>query len=178
MNNGIIVYGSCYGTTKKYAEELSKKTGIEAKPYEDIRDINSFDTIIYMGGLYAGGVCGMKKTMKKLGSISDKRVFIVTVGLADPMNTENTEHIKDRIRTQLSKEVFEKAYIYHLRGGIDYSILGFKHKTMMSMLYKKIKSMPEEEKNAEIQAMIETYDKQVDFVDFSSLEPIIQEVIM
>jgi flavodoxin len=88
MNNGIIVYGSCYGTTKRYAEELSKKTGIEAKPYEDIRDINSFDTIIYMGGLYAGGVCGMKKTMKKLGSISDKRVFIVTVGLADPMNTE------------------------------------------------------------------------------------------
>ena len=158
MNNGIIVYGSCYGTTKKYAEELSKKTGIEAKPYEDIRDINSFDTIIYMGGLYAGGVCGMKKTMKKLGSIS--------------------ERIKDRMRTQLSKEVFEKAYIYHLRGGIDYSILGFKHKTMMSMLYKKIKSMPEEEKNAEIQAMIETYDKQVDFVDFSSLEPIIQEVIM
>jgi hypothetical protein len=48
----------------------------------------------------------------------------------------------------------------------------------MSMLYKKTKSMPEEEKNAEIQAMIETYDKQVDFVDFSSLEPIIQEVIM
>ena len=178
MNNGIIVYGSCYGTTKKYAEELSKKTGIEAKPYEDIRDINSFDTIIYMGGLYAGGVCGMKKTMKKLGSISDKRVFIVTVGLADPMNTENTKHIKDRMRTQLSKEVFEKAHIFHLRGGIDYSILGFKHKTMMSMLYKKIKSMPEEEKNAEIQAMIETYDKQVDFVDFSSLEPIIQEVIM
>lgn len=85
---------------------------------------------------------------------------------------------QNHMKTSGTSTPLEKAYIYHLRGGIDYSILGFKHKTMMSMLYKKIKSMPEEEKNAEIQAMIETYDKQVDFVDFSSLEPIIQEVMI
>ena len=62
----IIIYGSCYGTTKKYAEELSGRLDCEAVSYENINDINSYKTIIYMGGLYAGGVQVMKKTLKKL----------------------------------------------------------------------------------------------------------------
>ena len=53
--------------------------------------------------------------------------------------------------------------------GIDYSKLGLKHKTMMKLLYNKAKNLPEEKKNAEIMAMIETYNKQVSFVDFDSL---------
>ena len=36
----IIVYGSQYGTTEEYAMELSKKTGIKAEKYSDIKDIN------------------------------------------------------------------------------------------------------------------------------------------
>ena len=78
------------------------------------------------------------------------------------------------MKSQLSKELHEKAHIFHLRGGIDYSKLSFIHKTMMSMVYKKAVSLPEEKKNAEVRAMIETYDKQIDFVDFCSLEPIAQ----
>lgn len=80
------------------------------------------------------------------------------------------------MKNQLSKEVYDKAMIVHLRGGIDYSKLGFKHKTMMGMLYKKAVTLPEEKKTAEVKAMIETYNKQVDFVDFNSLDSIIQEL--
>ena len=64
--NEIIIYGSCYGTTKQYAEELGKRTGYELVSYDDVvDDINTYKTIIYLGGLYAGGVMGMKKTLKK-----------------------------------------------------------------------------------------------------------------
>ena len=45
---------------------------------------------------------------------------------------------------------------------------------MMNMVYKKALSVPEEERTAEIRAMIETYNKQVDFVDLNSLEPLIK----
>lgn len=72
--------------------------------------------------------------------------------------------------------LYEKASIYHLRGGIDYSKLNFAHKTMMSLLYKKAKGLPEEKKTAEVKAMIDTYNKKVNFVDFSSLENIIREI--
>lgn len=50
----IIIYGSQYGTTKKYADELAKRTGFEVKSYKYINDINNYETIIYLGALYAG----------------------------------------------------------------------------------------------------------------------------
>ncbi|MGN0992997.1 MAG: flavodoxin domain-containing protein [Bacilli bacterium] len=55
----IIIYGSCYGTAKQYAEELSKRTKIDLKTYQEIKNINQYETIIYIGALYAGGVLGL-----------------------------------------------------------------------------------------------------------------------
>ena len=44
----IIIYGSQYGTAKQYAEELARKTSIDLKSYEDVTDINRYDTVIYV----------------------------------------------------------------------------------------------------------------------------------
>lgn len=73
MNN-IIIYGSIYGTTKMYAEELVRETKISAIPFKNLDDINNYDTIIYFGALYAGGVLGLAKTFKKLRDIKDKKI--------------------------------------------------------------------------------------------------------
>lgn len=172
----IIIYGSKYGTAKQYAEELSKNTNIKAESYENIKNIDEYEMIIYIGALYAGGVLGMSKTFKKLSNCKNKKIVIATVGLADPMDTENTNNIKSSMKRQLSNEIYEKAYIHHLRGGIDYSKLNFAHKTMMSLLYKKAQSLPDEKKTAEVKAMIDTYNQKVNFVDFSSLKCIIGEI--
>ena len=175
MNN-IIIYGSHYGTTKKYAEELSRRTNIEVISFENVEEINDYDNIIYLGGLYAGGVLGMSKTIKKLNNISNKKIIIATVGLSDPTDETNKNNIRNNIKSQIPKEIFEKAKIFHLRGGIDYSKLNFAHKTMMKLLYNAVKNLPEEKQTAENRAMIETYNKKVDFIDFSSLDKIINEI--
>ena len=133
----IVIFGSQYGTAKRYAEELAYRVGYELESYEDVTDINTYETIVYIGALYAGGVMGMKKTFKNMKECGNHRIIIATVGLADPGDKENTDTIKNGMKNQLSKEVFDKATIVHLRGGIDYSKLGLKHKTMMGMLYKK-----------------------------------------
>ena len=174
MASSLILYGTVYGTSKLYAQELSKLTGIEAKSYEEVTSIDGYETIVYIGSLYAGGVMGMKKTFSKLSDTNDKKIIIATVGLADPGDEENTNHIKSSIRRQLSEEVYRQAVIFHLRGAIDYSKLGLKHKTMMKLLYNKAKNLPEEKKNAEVMAMIETYNKQVSFMDFESLAPVVE----
>ena len=96
--------------------------------------------------------------------------------MADPTDAENTDNIKSSIKKQLPKEVYTNAHIFHLRGGIDYSQLSFKHKTMMGLLYKKAVGLPEEKKTAEVKAMIETYNQKVDFVDFEALNSIINIV--
>ena len=175
MSN-IIIYGSHYGTTKQYAEELSRRTNIEAISFENVKEINNYDKIIYLGGLYAGGVLGMSKTLKKLTNISNKTIILVTIGLADPKDEENINNIRNNIKNQIQKEIFEKAKIFHLRGGIDYSKLNFAHKTMMKLLYNAIKNISQEKQTAENRAMIETYNKKVDFIDFSSLDKIINEI--
>ena len=175
MSN-IIIYGSHYGTTKQYAEELSRKTNIEAISFEKVKEINSYDKIIYLGGLYAGGVLGMSKTLKKLNNILNKTIILATIGLADPTDEKNINNIRNNIKNQLQKEIFEKAKIFHLRGGIDYSKLNFKHKTMMKLLYNAVKNLPKEKQTAEDRAMIETYNQKVNFVDFSSLDKIINEI--
>ena len=61
----IIIYGSEYGTAKKYADELSRRTGIEAVSFKDAADLSEYSTAIYIGAIYAGGVLGLAKTLKK-----------------------------------------------------------------------------------------------------------------
>ena len=174
--NSIIVYGSNYGTTKQYANELSRRTNMKAISFKKVnQQINDYDNIIYLGGLYAGGVLGMSKTLKKLNNISNKKIIIATVGLSDPTDEVNKNNIRNNIKNQIPKEVFEKAKIFHLRGGIDYSKLNFAHKTMMKLLYNAVKNLPKEKLTAEDRAMIETYNKKVNFIDFSSLDEIINE---
>ena len=175
--NSIIIYGSHYGTTKQYAEELSKRTNIKAISFKKFnQQINDYDNIIYLGALYAGGVLGMSKTLKKLNNISNKKILIATVGLSDPTDEVNKNNIRNNIKNQIPKEVLEKAKIFHLRGGIDYSKLNFAHKTMMKLLYNAVKNLPNEKQTAEDRAMIETYNKKVNFIDFSRLDKIINEI--
>ena len=175
--NSIIIYGSHYGTTKQYAEELSKRTNIKAISFKKFnQQINDYDNIIYLGALYAGGVLGMSKTLKKLNNISNKKILIATVGLSDPTDEVNKNNIRNNIKNQIPKEVLEKAKIFHLRGGIDYSKLNFTHKTMMKLLYNAVKNLPNEKQTAEDRAMIETYNKKVNFIDFSSLDKVANEI--
>lgn len=175
--NSIIIYGSHYGTTKQYAEELSKRTNIKAISFKKFnQQINDYDNIIYLGALYASGVLGMSKTLKKLNNISNKKILIATVGLSDPTDEVNKNNIRNNIKNQIPKEVLEKAKIFHLRGGIDYSKLNFAHKTTMKLLYNAVKNLPNEKQTAEDRAMIETYNKKVNFIDFSSLDKITNEI--
>lgn len=172
--NRVIIYGSFYGTTKKYAIELAKRLNALVLDYNEVKNINEYDSVIYFGGLYAGGVLGMAKTLKKLGDIDNKEITIVTVGLADPTDEENINNIEMHMKKQLTEELLTKSKIFHLRGGIFYKDLSFKHKFMMKLVYNKAKKIPEEERNAELEAMIETYNKEVDFVDFDALDKIIE----
>ena len=166
----LIIYGSQYGSTKRYAKRLAEITGIEAVDYKEAKDINDYDKIIYFGALYAGGVTGLKKTVSKI--IPNQELVIVTVGLADPTDSENVKSIRNSIKSQIPSEFYDESKIFHLRGAIDYTQLGLKHKVMMSLLHSKVSKMPESELNAEAKAMLETYGQKVDFVDFTTLEQI------
>ena len=144
----LIIYGSQYGTTKRYAERFAEMTGFPVISYEDINALIGYERVIYFGGLYAGGVKGLKNAVKRFSL--DTKLIIVTVGLADVCDKENISNIRNSISKQVPEDLLKSAFVFHLRGGIDYQKLSFKHKT----------------------ALIETFNSKVDFVDFDSLNPI------
>ena len=163
----IIIYGSQYGTTKRYAEHLSEMTGIEAVAFKEARDIDIFERVIYMGALYAGSVLGLKQTVSKMSP--NQGLIIVTVGLVDPTDPENIEYIRHSIKERVLEHFYDETRIFHLHGAIDYSHLSLKHRMMMAVIHSKISKMPEEKLNAEAKTILATYGKKVNFVDFSSL---------
>ena len=168
--NTLILYGSQYGTTKKYAEKFAEMTHFPVISYEDVKDLTDYERIIYFGALYAGGVKGLKNTVKKLSP--NTKLIIVTVGLADVCDQENISNIQNSISKQVPEHLLKAASVFHLRGGIDYSKLNFKHRTMMKMLYHSLKSKPAESLTQEDKALMETYNKKVNFADYDSLKQI------
>ena len=174
MKKQLIIYGSRYGSTKRYAERLAEMTGLEAVEYKAVKDLGDYDRIVYLGSLYAGGVMGLKQTV---GKMSPRQELIVsTVGLADPSDASNVAHIRQSIKDQIPAHFYDESRLFHLRGAIDYTKLNLKYRLMMSLLAKKVAKLSEEQQNAETRAMLETYGKQVDFVDFSSLQPIVDKI--
>lgn len=172
--NTLIIYGSQYGTTKRYAEKFAEMTHFPVISYEDIKDLTDYERVIYFGALYAGGIKGLKNTVKKLSS--NTKLIIVTVGLADVCDRENISNIRNSIRKQVPEHLLKAASVFHLRGGINYSKLNLKHRAMMKMVYHSLKSKPVESLTQEDKAFIETYNKKVDFMDYNSLKQIAEAI--
>ena len=106
----IIIYASKYGNSKRYAEELSRRCGIEAKSIKKVKNINDYDTIIFLGSVFASKIMGLNKIMKKL-SYNKQNIIIASVGVADPAVKENTDLLKKGIKTQVTEAIFENAKI-------------------------------------------------------------------
>ena len=163
----IITYGSQYGSAEHYARKFADCTGFTVLSYREVKNLSGYASVIHFGALYAGGVLGLRQIMQQLPPKAG--LVIVTVGLADVQDEENIQNIRNAIRRQIPEDIFQRVQIFHLRGAIDYGKLNLKHRTMMALLYAKAKGLPEEKRNAETQAMIETYGKQVSFVEDAAL---------
>ncbi len=174
MKKQLIIYGSRYGSTRRYAERLAEMTGLEAVEYKAVKDLGDYDRIVYLGSLYAGGVTGLKQAVGKMSP--QQELIVATVGLADSTDAANVAHIRQSIKDQIPAHFYDESRLFHLRGAIDYTKLNLKYRLMMSLLAKKVAKLSEEQQNAETRAMLETYGKQVDFVDFSSLQPIVDKI--
>ena len=170
----IITCGSQYGSAEHYARKFADCTYLPILPYREAKNLFNYARVIHFGALYAGGVLGLRQIMQQLPAKAE--LIIVTVGLADVQDAENIQNIRNSIRRQIPEDVFRRTRIFHLRGAIDYSKLNLKHRTMMSLLYAKAKGLPEEKRSAETQAMIETYGKQVSFVEDTAVMELVNSI--
>jgi menaquinone-dependent protoporphyrinogen IX oxidase len=168
--NILVAYQSQYGTTKQYAEWIAEELGAELieRKKATVAMLGEYDTIVYGGGLYAGGVLGVSLVAKN----PTKNLVVFTVGLADPEVTDFTEILNRGFPDDSSKPL----RVFHLRGGIDYKELSFIHKGMMGMVKKAAEKKPEVERTGEDRLFLETYGKAIDFMDRRSIVPLVEYV--
>lgn len=178
MNRMIVVYQSKYGATEKYAHWIAQALHAPMAEKKKInqKQLSQFDTVIYGGGLYAGGVGGIDLITRNFEALSTKNLILFTCGLADPAQPENVKHIRQSLSKVLTPKMEEKIKVFHLRGGIDYAKLSVLHRVMMAMLYKTIKSRETASLTAEDRQMLEAYGKAVDYTDKNAIMPILSYV--
>ncbi len=167
----IVAYRSKSGYTKKYAEWIAQELGCDIKEDPKISDILGYDTVIYGGGMYAGGFNGVKLITKNLDKLSGKKIALFAVG-SNPGREHEMKAFWDRVLT-----AEQQKYIgcFYLRGGFDFDRLTARDKVLMKML--KVKLQKTKERTEDEQGMLDAYDKPVDFSNKENIRPLINFVM-
>ena len=178
MSDIAVIYASHYGFTETYARWLAEDLAADLLQAGKVRreDLEKYGTVVYGGGLYAGGVNGISLLVKNEGCLRGKKLYLFTVGASDPVDPENIANIRKGIDKVLPPTMLETIKIYHLRGGLRYSKMSMIHRTMMTMLRKVLLKKPEAELRSEDRALLETYGQDVSFLDRAAIAPLVEDI--
>jgi len=156
----IVVYKSKSGFSKKYASWIANELSAD-------QELESYDTIIYGGGLYASGINGVKLITKNLHRLEDKRIVVFASG-ASPPRKDDLEKVENN---NFTKEQQKKIHFFYLRGGFDYNKLTPIDKLLMKLLKWRLKTKatltPDEK------GMLALYNIPTDFTKRKNIEEII-----
>ncbi len=178
MSDIVVIYSSHYGFTEAYARWLAEELTADLLEAGKVRkeDLEKYGTIVYGGGLYAGGVNGISLLVKNAERLQGKKLYLFTVGASDPADPENAANIRNGIAKVLPSTMLEAIGIYHLRGGLRYSKMSMVHRTMMAMLRKVLLKKPEAERRSEDKALLETYGQDISFLDRAAIAPLVEDI--
>ena len=170
----IVIYKSKTGFTKKYAQWIAEDLSADIFDVSKVTMsiLTSYDTIIYGGSLYAGGIIGVKLIKENINKLKDKKVVVFATG-ASPLREDVINEVRNK---NFTKEQQEDIKFFYLRGGFNYSKLNPFDKFLMILLKWKIKTKKEEELTNDEIGMLTAYDKPVDFTMKKNIERIISYV--
>lgn len=171
--NGIILFQSKYGATRKYADWLSEETGFSSIETNkaNIMDITQFDTIILGGGIYASGISGLSFLKKNIGTLVNKKVIVFCCG-ASPYE----ENAFQQIRNHNMKDKLSNIPFFYCRGSWNMDTMSFKDRTLCNILRKVVSKKNPDEYEIWEKALMAAGDEKCDWTDAKYLQPIIEEL--
>lgn len=171
MAKTVVVFRSEYGSTKRYAAYIAEKLQADLFSTEQAKEISSYDTIIFGGGIYAGALNGADWLKKNQAALAHKKLILFTCGLSDPREPKNVDSIHAGLQKSLTEELVRQAKVFSFQGALDYKKLKFTHKGIMTVVFQALKL--KKEHSAEDEVMLKSRDVAVDFVDVSKAEDLI-----
>lgn len=172
----VVLYRSKTGFIKKYAEWIAEALSADifeaSKVTSDIFD--SYDTIIYGGGLYAVGINGVNFITKNLNRLEGKKVIVFASG-ASPFRGEVLTEVRNKNFNAEQQKIIR---FFYLRGGFNYSELKFVDKILMTLLKLKItnKARKKKELTSDEKGMLAIYKRPADYTSKKNIDEIISYV--
>ena len=172
MSNVAVIYKSKYGTTKQYAQWIADELNASLFESSEVKpsQLTNYDVVVYGGGLYAGGIIGVKLVTENPCNC----LIVFTVGAADPDTTDYSAILSKNF----TQDLLSKVKVFHLRGGIDYAKLSIVHKGMMAMLKRMVSKSKKSgaEVSEEDKVFLESYGGKIDFTNKAAIKPLIDYV--
>ena len=139
MKKTVVIYCSKTGFSEKYARWLAEELGCCAVPYGERRGLKlaAFETVILIGGLYAGTMRGLPWLKKQ--QLAGKRAAAVAVG-ASPADSPELAQTMEKLfagQTQIRS--------FYCRGGLDYARMGAVDRAMMAGMRAMLHRQGQEE---------------------------------
>ncbi len=174
MGRVLVAYQTKYGTTKTYAEWIAEETGadlIEAKQIKLDRLLN-YDTIVYCGALYAGGMLGFSRIRKHYAALEGKRLIVVAVGA-----TLQKEMALEEVKSgNFTPEMRGRVPLFLLRGGLDYKKMSAVDRVLMSLLVASIRRKDTQTLDVDSKGILGSYKKTVSFVNRQQIAPVVEAI--
>lgn len=169
--NGIIMYQSRYGSTKKYAEWLSEKTGFDIIRTKEIKPdmLDKYDIIVLGGGVYASGVLGLSFLKKNISKQKGKKLAVFCVG-ASPYD----EKAIAQAREVHFKDEMKSVPLFYCRGAWDEDKMSFGDRTLCRMLQKAVAKQDPATYEPWQSALMCAVGQKCDWTDEKYLEPLIE----
>lgn len=173
MKDGIIVYQSKYGATKKYVDWLVDETGFHVveTAKANIKEIEKYNTVVLCGGIYASGIAGLSFIRKNYNRLKNKKIVVFCVG-ASPFEKEAFDEIKKRNLKEDLKDVL----IFYGRGAWDEENMTFKDRTLCKLLHKAIEKKDPSTYEPWMKALMDSIGKKCDWTDKEYLKPLLDNI--
>lgn len=167
----VVIYKSKTGFTKKYAQWIAEDLSADIFESSSINMnmLDSYDTVIYGGSLYAVGITGVKLITQNIDKLKDKKLVVFATG-ASP---SREDVINEVVNKNFTPEQQKYIKFFYLRGGFNYSKLNPFDKFLMTLLKWKMKSKKKEELTSDEIGMLAIYDKPVDYTMRKNIDSII-----
>ena len=112
MSDIVVIYASHYGFAEAYARWVAEDLQAELLEAGKVgrENLAKYGTIVYGGGLYAGGINGISLLVKNAERLRGKKLYLFTVGASDPTDPENIANIRNGIAKALPPTMLENRH--------------------------------------------------------------------
>lgn len=192
----IVLYTSKYGAAETYAQWIAEALGCQAVSLDKFskKELQGYDTVIYGGGVQAGGVRGLEqftkwikgdlklRQMAKRGTISeaeaegsgafDRQYYIFAVGISLD-SEENRLQLRD---INFDKDWLRELPCFFLPGAFDPAKLEGVDKAIIKVATKMFLNKPEAQAAAEDAQVLRYFETGCDLIDRTRTTALIEAV--